>query len=726
MLYLVILSSLATAMFHVAAMNARGADAIADTLRARSLAESGLRWQAGRLQTDALRPRYGKGFLTVDDARAVWEGFDDDGNWIEGMRDRIAADWRGISSGGSDLVVTVTTDAVEMSGLHLPGGLIRLRVERLSDIDYTTALGARDYRQFIKITSSGVAEPASAEPAERTVSMRFSIDKRINFAVVGKTRIQLGRNTIVDGPVAMGTANKFSPYLILSDFGHFDSWLSGRLDDWHDFLLDDYAGWDNRIPVVDGALLDAARAEGFDDLDSNGFIDEFDLFLDRFDFNGDGSISRDEFTGPDGLYEPDLWAVVDSAGGPMYAGDPARSGWMDDRLDAGDLYAKVRGTVSMRDSAESWQNWLDGRGRGESIRDLMRGPLVSGSPDLPPVVFGAAPEEMIDLSPANFEEAAEIYRGRSGEAAGATVRTTRPAVDDDGDVLEDKSGNAVFETAVVKNATLSVSDAAAFVDEDGNPVELRRDEQTPYGSSSYQATYNRPVFRNMTLKNVTIPKGMNPVFENCTFEGVTFIDMTRDIDVNGSTRTDSGNGMKWSKKMKSGNFKKNVALTAETSHGFNRGNNVRFDGCTFGGPVVNPYSTAYTHFTNSWEFTGDTRFDNTTDQSATIIAPQTNIEMGSFERPGEAPSTLTGVVVAGNIDIRGVSVVDGSIIVTGDGAGNTTLGYFGSSDSDTDPDSLPEGGFGRLSIRYNPYRALPDGINIHVTVDPLPHTYREE
>ena len=68
-------------------------------------------------------------------------------------------------------------------------------------------------------------------------------------------------------------------------------------------------------------------------------------------------------------------------------------------------------------------------------------------------------------------------------------------------------------------------------------------------------------------------------------------------------------------------------------------------------------------------------FDNKSPtQTATIVAPQTNIEMGSFTDPAKAPSTLIGVVVAGNIDIRGTSVVDGSIIVTGDGAGNTTLG----------------------------------------------------
>jgi len=167
--------------------------------------------------------------------------------------------------------------------------------------------------------------------------------------------------------------------------------------------------------------------------------------------------------------------------------------------------------------------------------------------------------------------------------------------------------------------------------------------------------------------------------------------------------------------------------TGETrTRGSERGNNLRFNNCTFEGPIAGNYATAYTHFANSWEFTGATKFDNKVDQTATIVSPQVNIEMGSFTNPGEAPSTLIGVVVAGNIDIRGTSTVDGSIIITGDGAGNTTLAYFGASDSSADPNSpMPEGGWGRLNIRYNPNRALPDGINLAIDLMPVIETYSE-
>jgi hypothetical protein len=38
---------------------------------------------------------------------------------------------------------------------------------------------------------------------------------------------------------------------------------------------------------------------------------------------------------------------------------------------------------------------------------------------------------------------------------------------------------------------------------------------------------------------------------------------------------------------------------------------------------------------------------------------------------------------------------------------------------------MPEGGWGRLNIRYNPYRALPDGINIAIDISPVAGTYSE-
>jgi hypothetical protein len=239
---------------------------------------------------------------------------------------------------------------------------------------------------------------------------------------------------------------------------------------------------------------------------------------------------------------------------------------------------------------------------------------------------------------------------------------------------------------------------------------------------------------------VKIPKGLNAMFDNCTFEGVTFVETEHDITKNGEITYNKSDGMSWAQSKVAGdNFSKDKVLLPEgtpasgqtITQGSQKGNNIRFNNCTFNGPIAGNYATAYTHFANSWEFTGATMFDNrwidpsSGSTTATIVSPQVNIEMGSFADPTAAPSTLVGVVVAGNLDVRGTGIVDGSVIITGDGAGNTTLGYFGASDSDTNPSAMPEGGYGRLNLRYNPYRALPDGINIAIEILPDPTTFQE-
>jgi len=292
-------------------------------------------------------------------------------------------------------------------------------------------------------------------------------------------------------------------------------------------------------------------------------------------------------------------------------------------------------------------------------------------------------------------------------------------------------GTTLVLNSIVPKSTFDAANAAAVaakkIAATGTAAASTQDEKTPQGSTTYQATYRRPVFRGMAFKNVIIPKGLNALFEGCTFEGVTFVDVARTVtNSSGSVSYSPSDGSSFAQRMKSGSFSKDTILTSANSYGFDNGNNIRFNDCTFEGPLASSYATAYTHFANSWEFTGATLFNNKVDQTATLVAPQTNIEMGSFTDPGKAPSTLVGVVVAGNIDIRGTSIVDGSIIVTGDGAGNTTLGYFGPSDGDTNPVALPESGtYGRLMVRYNPYRTLPDGINIPIELRQRVETYRE-
>ncbi|MGH7215261.1 MAG: hypothetical protein ACREIT_10910, partial [Tepidisphaeraceae bacterium] len=605
--------------------------------------------------------------------------------WVR-TRDAIRADYASLPSPGAG-TVTFDADSVTTQGVSIDGGAgtFALRVERLPY--YITTPTDERYRRYIRVTSTGTYGEST-----RTVSMDFVVDKRVKFAVVGKVPIQVGRNTLIEGPVAMATANKLPPVLALSDFRHLTASLKTSIDAFDAFVKVNHNGYDNRISVHHATESAAAIAAGYTDRNKDNFIDEYDLFLKEFDDNDDKAVSTEEFTdsATDKLYDANLFASIDALGGPQFDGDLEREGLEDGVIDNRDVYAKVNGQLTMAVTSQYWA-------AHQTIEDQINGPIVWNDPTTPAIRFGAdTGTDIFDLSPANFDTTS--FKDRTGADNGTPSKVG----------------------TVFTNWTVTAADKTH-----GNA-----DERTPFGSTSYQATYRRPVFRGVTFRNCRIPKGLNALFEDCTFEGATFVELTSNITNGGSTTTDPGHGMTWSKRMESGHtFNKSTALTSSTSKGFKDGNNLRFNGCVFKGPVASDVPTAYTHFSNSWEFTGATKFaiveDEEWKKTATIVAPQTNIEMGSFTDPTAAPSTLVGVVVAGNIDIRGTSVVDGSVIVTGDGAGHTTLGWFGASDSSTDPSAMPEGGYGRLSIRYNPYRALPDGIDLPIDILPDGESYTE-
>jgi len=684
MLFLVLATTLTVAMYTLATSNVQTAHNFADVARAQAAAEAGLRWMAYRFEHMA-RPKTTVGTITPEVADALWPA----------IRQAIADD---LTTSGNQMLDpverTVTTDATSITTapISIESGGPKFTVTVQQDSSDPT---------YLLVSSTGPYRNAS-----RSDSMQFKIDKKIKYAVVGKVPIQIGRNTIVEGPVAMATPNKYPPLLMLSDFMHFDDTLANRLTQWNQFLQANHNGYDNRVSVNNSVEYAAAKQAGYDDINGDAYIDEYDFFLERFDSDGDKAVTAAEFTNPTTgkLYDENLFKAMDLINGPMFDGDPPRLGYNDGKIDNTDGYAKVRGNIVLATTADAWTANL--APQGKDINDMIQGTVAPTEPGQVPVEFGVDPDNMLDLDPANFEQAALGFKNRSGSNAGAPL---------------------VVPGVKIENKVLSASDANG-----GTAI-----ERTPYGSTSYQATYKRPVFRNMTFRNVQIPKGLNALFDNCKFEGVTWVEGERDITTStGAITYDKNEGMNWAKRKVAGdNFSASKPLvgagqtpaTGETrTRGSERGNNLRFNNCTFEGPIAGNYATAYTHFANSWEFTGATMFNNQVDQTATIVSPQVNIEMGSFTDPNSAPSTLIGVVVAGNIDIRGSSNVDGSIIITGDGAGNTTLAYFGASDASTDPNSpMPEGGWGRLNIRYNPHRALPDGINLAIDLMPVIGTYSE-
>ena len=760
MLFLILITTLTLAMFNVAAGNVQTSANFSDLSKAQAAAEGGLRWTAYRFAVMP-RPREMAGTITPAIAANIWSR-------PAGMRDTLVNSLKQVRD-QTGAIITVDSaspnDRVEVVSkvpTDIQGATFTVVVRQLGPADGYDA-------RFLSVTATGYYRKAV-----RSVSMTFEIEKRAKFAVVGKVPLQFGRNTLIEGPVGMVTPTKFPPVLILSDFTHFHPGLKSKVEAFQAYLegsgrydgqtVKNHTGFDGRISVNNRVELTLATAAGYRDVNGDAYIDEYDLFVQQFDANKDGAITKAEFTNPSTskLYDENLFTAMDSLSPPQFNedkngngfldfgedangngeldADPIRSGYKDGVVDNRDGYSKMTGQLMLAATGNAWQANLSGSGK--TINDYIGGGIAPAETGQTTIKFGAGGNDLLDLNPANFEEAANAFKAKTGAAAGPTVRAsgrienTTLLVTDTAFSLPYTKVTAAGGTTLkvgeyypttAFNSANAAATAAGKAPATGTAAAGSADERVPYGSTSYQATYRRPVFYGITFRNVQVPKGINALFVDCRFLGVTFVEVERNItNSGGSVTTNPGEAMQWSQKMKSGSFNKDTPLTLANSHGFEKGNNLRFHNSTFEGPIASNYATAYTHFTNSWEFTGATMFDNKVDQTATLVAPQTNIEMGSFTDPKAAPSTLIGVVVAGNIDIRGTSVVDGSIIVTGDGAGNTTLGYFGPSDGDTNPVALPEtGGYGMLSIHYNPYRTLPDGINLPVFVRPMVDTYRE-
>lgn len=725
MLFLVLFATLSTAMYSMSSLNVQGADNLADNDRARASAESGLRWTAWRFIKMA-RPKTTTGSITAGVAATLWPS----------LRASIIADY---ATNLTTTERTLTWDGTVLTSASLSTGtgegkfVVKYQMHPIGSGDPLD-------QRYIRVTSIGTYGAST-----KSVSMEFKMDKKVKYAIVGKVPIQIGRNTLVEGPIATTIPNfsKGPPIYMLSDFHHLTPALGSKIDAFNTFLASNHNGYDNRINVNNVDEAGKAIAAGYTDYSGDGFIDEYDLFLKEFDKNGDKQITKSEFTNTSTgkLYDPDLFAAIDSLGAPAFAGDTSRAGYQDGVISNHDGYTKVRGQISLAVTANAWNANL--ASSGQTIANEIVGPIESDNGALDPAVkFGITASDVFDLTPSDFDTSS--FKNKTGPANGATSTGTvggQYTITNKVLASTDATGGATtVQVATAGTTGFNVGDVVLKSDFDAAnatrsgsnkatntlPVNTAA-EQTPYGSTSWQATYKRPVFKNVHFVNVQIPKGLNALFDGCTFDGVTYVGLTTNItNSGGQTTTNASDGMTWSKSMKSGSFTSNTVLSTTNSYGFDRGNNLRFNDCTINGPIASDVPTAYTHFSNSWEFTGATTFNNVADQTATIVAPQTNIEMGSFTDPSKAPSTLVGVVVTGNIDIRGSSVIDGSIIVTGDGAGNTTQGWFGPSDASTDPSSpMPQGGWGRLNIRYNPNRAMPDGINVAIDVLADPNTYTE-
>jgi len=171
---------------------------------------------------------------------------------------------------------------------------------------------------------------------------------------------------------------------------------------------------------------------------------------------------------------------------------------------------------------------------------------------------------------------------------------------------------------------------------------------------------------------------------------------------------------------------------------------------------------------------------------SSMMLPNYSVDIGAFNSPPTQDVQLRGAIVAGVLDIRGNADIEGALLLTfkptpgqiplrdamGQAVGNpalfnATLGYFGPADGDDeslDPATLPvvngvkivgwdldgDGlpdlgptqtptaaqiaagavtvpfyGYGRISLRFDPSMALPDGILLPLHIDVQRASYKE-
>ena len=88
-----------------------------------------------------------------------------------------------------------------------------------------------------------------------------------------------GKNTLVEGNVGMMTPNKYPPFISLSDFKHLTPALDTKLNNFESYLASNHTGLDGRISVNNANEYAAATKAGYKDVNGDGYIDEYDLFL---------------------------------------------------------------------------------------------------------------------------------------------------------------------------------------------------------------------------------------------------------------------------------------------------------------------------------------------------------------------------------------------------------------------------------------------------------------
>ena len=546
----------------------------------------------------------------------------------------------------------------------------------------------------------------------RSVSMDFMLVKRIEYAVLSRSRVMVGRNVMIEGRIGSTfTETNLThghPMQIASDFRGLNDELDTKLDALLGSIIEHDQDGDNRLSIYNSTEVEDFSDPSSYDIDNDGFITEFDFFLEHFDTSSSpGQITTSELEAElETLDALQLMALIDTSGSPN------RAGYNDGVIDKYDRYAKIRGEIHIAADKAGWESGA--ASATGAYQDYLQGPIVPGN-NQTPLNFNSSETSEYELNPEQFD-----------------VSSFEAIADASTDFLDQAAANA---------ANYDPGDP-----DSPQPLGQVVTEAVPFEAAYPYDYYDRPVYENMTFRDVKIPKGTNALFVNCRFIGVTFIETeldNTDPDFNYAGMQDATGEQKHPDRF----VEINGAEVYDTK---TLANNIRFHNCKFEGGVVTDVPQEYTHARNKMTFTGNSGFDidNSTQLStaekvlykrSSLLAPHYSIEMGTFVSPYDSSEVikLSGTIVAGLIDMRGQVNIDGQLLTTFEPKSNTgpviggtsaqfntTLGYFSASEGDLETEK-PENGLGVIHVRYNKDLPLPDGILGAIQAVPLWSTYFE-
>ena len=734
MMFLLILGSLAAAMAIVAQGNLTTADSHIRINRALAAAETGMRFLIFRVNQITAEIQTTDGLIDDDNAPGLWlqvraalldptnplSLVNEAHNLSEPVPDEDTLIVGPISL-GTDNPTDNTVFTSMFTATFTPHPIV-LENGDPEDYDapyyqrppYSDMTPAVSMANPLDTTWVRVRVVATDGPITRSIQMDFKIEKKIRFAVLSQSRVMTGRNVMIDGPIGSRFLETHlehgHPVQMVSDFRGMAPTLDADLDLLVNTLaLNDMNG-DNRLNLANSAEVAGISDPQLLDFNSDGYIDDYDFFIDHFDtLPADGEISASELDAADptspsyNINNAQLLELIDTFG------DPGRYGYGDGVIDDLDRYAKIRGNVMI---LADLQGWLDGAAGGQ-YQDFFQGSIHADHDDQP-LMFEADQANVQQFVPTDFDVTSFQTMASGSLADQANLQAATNPSNTPGLPLQDLSNTHV--------------------------------EEVPFGSAYPYDYYNRPVYENMTFSNVTLPRGTNALFKNCTFIGATFVETATDNidpDFNYTGITEADGTLRYPD-LTAVVDNTVVADTKTVS------NNLRFDGCTFEGAVISEAPQAYTHIRNKMSFTGNTKFEIenssnlSTDEKklfkrSTILTPHYSVEMGTFSDAYSSTETvnLSGTIVAGVIDVRGQVKLVGTLLTTfepvsgvtpviGDTSPqfNTTLGYFPSSSGDLEAE-LPANGVGVIQIRYDPTIALPNGILGPIDLTPITATYFE-